>query len=283
MKDEPRIIYSFDSFPIVNNRWNQGDKLKETIYSTALSILYSHLWYEDIELYADEVAYKFLYMLPCRVTEISSNYDAVIWMKSKIDVIEKQTKPFVHIDNDAFIKKKIDFNFDKIIVEQNDFEIYRIYQNPLVFFNQYVQDLPHWDPDLGYAYNCGILGFRDLQLRDQFVNAYYRLEEIFIKNSKTRTEYVHPCVVLEQYNLAALLKHNNIEPTLLLGKKDLYENSQLANQIGYSHIAGAKKYKSDIEQAIEYRLFKLFPYWYRQINIALENERVIESNTLQFI
>lgn len=106
MKGEPRIIYSLDAYPISNNRWNEGNKFKETIYSTALSILYSHLWYQDIELYADETAYKFLYMLPCRVTKISSNKDAVIWMKSKIDVMEKQTKPFVHLDNDVFIKKK---------------------------------------------------------------------------------------------------------------------------------------------------------------------------------
>jgi hypothetical protein len=66
-------------------------------------------------------------------------------------------------------------------------------------------------------------------------------------------------------------------------KKDLNENRKLAHQIGYSHIAGARKYRIDIVQAIEYRLFKLFPYWYKQINIALEKERVIENKTLQVI
>ena len=40
-------------------------------------------------------------------------------MKSKIDVIEKQTKPFVHLDNDVFIKKKINFDFELIIVNDN--------------------------------------------------------------------------------------------------------------------------------------------------------------------
>jgi len=56
-------------------------------------------------------------------------------------------------------------------------------------------------------------------------------------------------------------------------EKDLYENSKLAHQIGYSLIAGARKYRIDSEQAIEYRLFKLFPYWYKQINIALEKKK----------
>lgn len=274
MKEEPRIIYSLDAFPISNNRWNEGNKFKETIYSTALSILYSHLWYKDIELYADETAYKFLYMLPCRVTKISSNKDAVIWMKSKIDVMEKQTKPFIHLDNDAFIKKKINFDFDKVIVEQNDYELYGMYQYRLDFFNKYTQDLDYWKPDLGYAFNCGVLGFRDLELRDQFLKAYYALEEIFIKNNNPGITRIEPCIVLEQYNLAALLHHKNIKPTLLLWKKNLFENSQLADRIGYTHIAGQKKYRIDIVQEIENRLSKLFPYWYKEVKNALEKEGI---------
>ncbi len=275
MKGEPRIIYSLDAFPISNNRWNEGNRFKETIYSTALSILYSHLWYQDIELYADETAYKFLYMLPCRVTKITSNEDTVIWMKSKIDVMEKQTKPFIHLDNDAFIKKKINFDFDKVIVEQNDYELYGMYQYRLDFFNQYTQDLEYWKPDLGYAFNCGVLGFRDLKLRDEFLEAYYTLEDIFIKNNNPGITRIEPCIVLEQYNLASLLHHKNIKPTLLLWKKNLYENSKLADKIGYTHIAGQKKYRIDIVQEIENRLSKLFPYWYKEVKNALAKEGII--------
>ncbi len=274
MKEEPRIIYSLDAFPVSNNRWNQGNKFKETIYSTALSILYSHLWYQDIELYADDTAYKFLYMLPCRVTKINSNKDKVIWMKSKIDVMEKQTKPFVHLDNDVFIKKKINFDFDKVIVEQNDYELYGMYQYRVDFFNKYTQNLDHWKPDLGYAFNCGVLGFRDLELRDQFLKVFYELEEIFIKNHNPKIAKIEPCIVLEQYNLASLLAHHNIKPTLLLWKKTLFENFQLADKMGYSHIVGQKKYRNDIVQEIENRLFKIFPYWYKEVKNALEKEGI---------
>ena len=35
MKEEPRIIYSLDTFPLLNNRWQVGNKLKETIYNTS--------------------------------------------------------------------------------------------------------------------------------------------------------------------------------------------------------------------------------------------------------
>ncbi|MBZ4043756.1 DUF6734 family protein [Flavobacterium hibisci] len=274
MREEPRIIYSLDAFPVSNNRWNQGNKFKETIYSTALSILYSHLWYQDIELYADETAYKFLYMLPCRVTKINSNQDSVIWMKSKIDVIKKQIKPFIHLDNDVFIKKKIHFDFDKVIVEQNDYELHGMYKYRIDFFNQYAQNLDYWKPDLGYAYNCGVLGFRDFELRDQFLNVFYVLEEIFIKNHNPKIAKIEPCIVLEQYNLASLLHYKNIKPTLLLWKRNSFENFQLADKIGYSHIVGQKKYRNDIVEEIENRLSKLFPYWYKEVKNALVEEGI---------
>ncbi|URM35646.1 hypothetical protein [Flavobacterium anhuiense] len=79
---------------------------------------------------------------------------------------------------------------------------------------------------------------------------------------------------MEQYNLAALLHHKNIKPTLLLWKKNLFENSQLADRIGYTHIAGQKKYRIDIVQEIENRLSKLFPYWYKEVKNALEKEGI---------
>ena len=48
----------------------------------------------------------------------------------------------------------------------------------------------------------------------------------------------------------------------------------IADRIGYTHIAGQKKYRIDIVQEIENRLFKLFPYWYKEVKSALEKEGI---------
>ena len=279
MKEEPKIIYSLDAFPLINNRWQMGNKLKETIYMTALSILYSHLWYKDIELYADETAYKLLYMLPCRVTKVENEKNKELWMKSKIHAIEKQTKPFVHLDTDVFIKKKIDFNFDTIILERKECGYEMHYKKQIDFFNQYTSHLPYWHSNLGHSYSCGILGFNDLTLRNNFVNAYYDLEEIFVSHQEEFTplkqQGFEPCIVIEQYNLASILDYNNITPSLLLKGRNIAEQSKYANEMGYSHLFGIKKYNKDIIQEIEYRLFKIFPYWYAQIKIELEKHQLI--------
>ncbi|WP_369615002.1 DUF6734 family protein [Flavobacterium sp. CFS9] len=282
--EEPRIIYSLNAFPLINNRWQMGNKLKETVYMTALSILYSHLWYKDIELYADETAYNFLYMLPCRITKMDKEHNKELWMKSKIHAIEKQTKPFVHLDTDVFIKKKINFNFDSIILERRECGYEAHYKKQIDFFNQYTQDLPYWHPDLGLSYSCGILGFNDLTLRDKFIKAYYDLEKIYTTNRKEfeplKQQGFEPCIVIEQYNLASVLDYNNITPTLLLKGKNITEQSKHANEISYSHLFGIKKYKKDITEEIEYRLFKIFPYWYAQIKIELEKHQIIPKEEI---
>ena len=279
MKTEPKIIFSLSAFPLINNRWYMGNRLKETIYMTALSVLYCHLWYDDIELYVDETAYKLLYMLPCRVTQIEIEPDRDIWMKSKIHCIQRQSRPFVHLDTDVFIKKKINFNFDDILLERKEGGYHIHYKKQVEFFNQYTRRVEHWHPDLGHTFSCGVLGFKNLVLRDRFVKAFYELERIYTENRKDFAELKQrgnePCILIEQYNLATLLHYLQVQPTLLLKGNNLKEHARHAEKIGFSHLFGIKKYKREIIQEIEYRLYKIFPYWYAQVKLALEKNKII--------
>lgn len=276
---EPRIIYSLSAYPLTNNRWFQGNKLKETIYMTALSVLYSHLWYQDIELYVDEIAYKFLHMLPCRVTKIHVDQNKELWMKSKIHAISQQKQPFVHLDTDVFITKKIDFNFEHCLLERREGGYRYHYKKQVEFFSQYTSHLPYWHKDLGYSFSCGVLGFNSMSLKDQFISAYYALEDVYTNH---RESYLplkqigfEPCIVIEQYNLASLLDHKNIRPNLLIKGRNLEEQSKCAKELGYNHLYGVSKYRKNIVEEIEHQLYKIFPYWYAQVKIALEQHRII--------
>lgn len=283
MHKEPRIIYSLSAFPLINNRWFQGNKLKETIYMTALSVLYSHLWYEDIELYVDETAYKYLYMLPCKVTLINIDKHKELWMKSKIHAMAQQNKPFVHIDTDVFITKKIDFNFKNCLLERKEGTYKYHYKNQVAFFSKYTSHLEHWHTDLGYSFSCGILGFNNMELKNEFINAYYALEDIFIRNRSSyqplKERGYEPCIVIEQYNLASLLNSKNIKPNLLIKGTTLEKQSEAAKSMGYNHLFGIAKYRKSIAEEIEHQLYKIFPYWYAQVKIALEEDKVIMKDT----
>ncbi|WP_027393855.1 DUF6734 family protein [Aquimarina latercula] len=278
---EPRIIFSLNTAPIVQNRWNMGNRFKETIYMTALSILYCHLWYKDVELYVDENAYRFLYMLPCRVTKLPFFHDKDLWSASKIKAIQLQNKPFVHLDTDVFIKSKINFNFDKVLLERKEGGYGIHYKKQVEFFNQFVMDQPFWNNDLGYSFSCGVLGFNDLSLCNKFVHAYYDIEEVY-KNVREQFKPLkrkgyEPVILIEQYTLACLLDHENTKPSLLLNGRSIAEHSKQAEKIGYSHLFGVTKYKKHIIEEIEYRLFKIFPYWYSQVKTALEKQKVIQK------
>ncbi len=268
-----KIIYSLDTKPLINNRWKMGNKLKETIYMTALSVLYSHLWYDEVELYVDETAYEFLYMLPCRVTKISKNSNQELWMRSKIQAIELQNKPFIHLDTDVFIKKKIDFEFDKIILERRESDYHKHYAEQVHFFNKYTNQLPYWHNNLQRTYSCGVLGFNNLLLRDKFVSAYYQLEKIYETHRdayQPLKEFGYePCIVIEQYNLAVLLNYHKITPNLLLKGEGIDEHAKYAEQIGFSHLFGIKKYHPNIVSEIEDRLQRIFPFWYEQVKQVL--------------
>jgi hypothetical protein len=64
--------------------------------------------------------------------------------------------------------------------------------------------------------------------------------------------------------------------------ENIREQGKYADTIGYSHFFGMKKYDKYVVDEIELRLFKIFPYWYRQIKNALEKEGIVASNA-QFV
>lgn len=273
MNKAPKILFSLNAAPLMNNRWKQGDRLIETLYMTALSILYAHMWYKDVELFVDRTAYPFLYMLPCKVRVMDMAEENDLWMKAKIAAITHQKRPFVHLDTDVFITKPIKFNFERCILERKEASYLRHYKQQLRFFNPLAKRISHWNPDLGYAFNCGVLGFADMSLKADFVDAYYRLEQAYISNRAEFNKYkqlgFEPCIVLEQYNLACLLEHNKIKPTLLLPFDSVKKQAGHARAIGYNHLFGVTKYNPGVVSEIEHQLYKIFPYWYAQIKTAI--------------
>lgn len=284
MKRQPKIIFSLNAAPLMNNRWKQGNRLVETLYMTALSVLYAHVWYKEVELHVDRTAYPFLYMLPCRVKVMDLPEEHDLWMKAKIKAMAGQKKPFVHLDTDVFITKPIQFDFSNCILERKEASYLRHYKQQLKFFNPLATQLEHWHDDLGYSFNCGVMGFADMELKSDFIDAYYQLEQAYKLNRADFQKYrqlgYEPCIVLEQYNLACLLNHRKIKPKLLLPSDSVKRQSARAKEIGYNHLFGITKYRPGITKEIEFQLYKIFPYWYGQVKMAIESELKRETVSL---
>ena len=280
MSQEPKIIFSLNAYPLMNDRWSQGNRLQETLYMTALSVLYAHVWYSDIELFVDSTAYPYLYMLPCKVTLMEIPQDKDLWMKSKIHAMAMQDKPFVHLDTDVFITKKIKFDFKDCMLERKEASYQRHYKQQVKFFSKYTKHIQHWHSELGYSFNCGVLGFADMNLRNDFLDAYYQLEHIYNDNrgafKPLKQMGYEPCIVLEQYNLACLLQKKDINPKLMLPFNAIDKQTKHAQSIGYNHLFGITKYKKNIVIEIEHQLYKIFPYWYAQVKTEMERQGLIK-------
>lgn len=268
-----KIVWSLDTSPALNNRWEQGNKFRETIIMYALSILYAHLWYDDLEIYCDEKAYEILSVLPIKVIKLDFNSEDGLWMDSKLKVIELQKRPFIHIDGDVFLQKPIQIlhNLNQpVIVERVEIgdQFTPHYEKQVEYLDNYFDGiLRHWNKDLGYSLNCGIIGFGDINLKDDFIEQYKICKSIF-KDIKTEYDEFNiikyePCVVLEQYNLACFLNYRGIKPFLLLNEPNINSNSIFAERLGYCHLYGVSKYQ--MRDDIEKRLEIAFPYWYNKI------------------
>jgi hypothetical protein len=268
-----KIVWSLDSLPLTNNRWNQGNRFRETMIMYALSVLYAHLWYDDLELYCDEAAYEVLKVLPIKVTKIDFETNDTLWMDAKLKVLELQKRPFIHIDGDVFLQKPIeDFHNlnSPVIVERVEAgeQFTPHYKEQIDFFTDYYDEvLRHWNRDLGYSLNCGILGFSDLSLKNDYIREYKiakgTFKDIQSEYQTLKDKGYEPCVVLEQFNLACLLSYRGIEPKTILKEYSLKQNEIFANRLGYCHLYGHSKYQQKAQ--IEKRLEIAFPYWYNKI------------------
>lgn len=268
----PKIVFSLNTYPIANNRWNMGNKLYDTIYMTALSVLYCCKWYENVEVYVDNLGYEFLEHLPCKVTLTVFEDDSLLWMKSKIKILEKETKPFIHVDNDVFFKKKIDLSFESVILEREDVALYN-YKTLIDYFNKYSNELYYWNKETKMVPSCGLIGFANMKLKDNFVLAFYAFEALFVKYRANYDNYMkeewekgnHPelCLVMEQYNLGCMLQAKNVVPRLLLKGNSESEQSKQANALGYTHLHGTSKYESKTKKKIHYLFETEFSIQYR--------------------
>lgn len=270
-----KIIFSLNTYPITNNRWNMGNKLINTIYMTGLSIQYATKWYAEVELYIDNVGFAFFKDFPCKVIKMDFENDAELWMKSKIEVIQKQTSPFIHVDNDVFFKKNIDLSFNSVIVERIDHAYYN-YSSLVRFFNNYANELDYWNPDLKLIPCCGVIGFAKMDLKNAFVTAFYSFEKTFkkyhiaydsyLKEMGGPGNYQEPCLVLEQFNLGCLLNDKSIIPEKIIEGNNEIEQSQFANKIGYTHLYGSSKYDPKTIKRIHFLFETEFPNQYKELS-----------------
>lgn len=214
--------------------------------------LLGSLPYTSIEVYDEE--------LPVDLTEV--------WSLSKLYAyrqICRKNRPFLHIDYDVFLFKKLPVEFEQaeILVQhtetgQDTMDYYALD----LFFNN-CKNLYLGSDKINYAYNMGIFGGHRLDVINFYCEETLRLLkdkeniETYWKTDLGTKDYSPKAVVLEQWYLACCLANLRVDATTLLKMHQSHETlSGEATNLGYCHVWG-DKHNSTVHRKIKNRIFKL--------------------------
>jgi hypothetical protein len=160
--------------------------------------------------------------------------------------IAKKNEPFLHIDYDVFLFKRLPDWFEKsnICYQHIEESKHISYYYKFDTFFEFCKNTYLSDKSLRFAYNLGVFGGNDIESINFYLNEAFKL--YFDKENlesfwlKTGLGLYHgtKTTLLEQWYLACCLKKINVIPT------PLFENNDKINidavDLGYCHVWGAK-------------------------------------------
>jgi len=184
--------------------------------------------------------------------EINRNYSN-FWAISKIYAyrqIARKMKPFIHIDYDVFLFKKLpDYILNSRICAQETEKLFDSkYQsiNKLrgVLNNKYLFE----DYSPIFEYNTGIFGGNDTQSISHYCEEVLKLvfdeSNLQAFNQNLFSDKWHLSTILEQSYLSMVMDQIHVDVSVLF--QDMKEHSKSLD-IGYTHLMGAKKNLKVIE------------------------------------
>jgi hypothetical protein len=282
-----RAVWSFWTSPIREggHRW-----LHERSHwlSWVLSVETARRHYPDVALVADtEGAHILLEELGLAFTHVSTELDALHdvdprwWAIGKLYAYRAQPEPFVHIDADAFLWKRLPAIVENApILAQSpeaaiDHEHYYQSDRLAERFAEQVGHVPEpwrWYLERGCqtAACCGIMGGNDLATVKAYADLalHVALDPAYRAVWRGEDLQIH-MMFIEQYLLSATVEHRRAHR----GKADrdvwiqyLFPsaNFERAEEVGFTHvIAGAKRNRSVLER-IEEVVRREYPAQYKR-------------------
>lgn len=237
-----KLVHSFST-----KRCNSNN-LKVHVYYFTLSCIYAKNLGFEIVLHTDKKGACLFKYAPYDKVIIDLE-DCVlpkekIFAWTKFKAMESEDAGSIHIDGDVFLKGKpikdlLTFDDCDIIVQQPEiigYEDWYGWDDSTIAFAkcEYPSFLPR---ECTVMYNCGVVGFKDKSIRDEYTKYYNNLINQY--NKKAIIIDSVPDLVAEQQLLYYYAKFKNLKVKSILDYKKL---KQSANEIGYQHLLGVSKY-----------------------------------------
>lgn len=170
-----------------------------------------------------------------------------LWNYSKLKACSLFEAPFIHIDNDVFLLKKLPEFKEYLFQNLEDFNTHPWYDQPINNMKALNVDESIFNPTVREAYNCGIIGIGDNELIKEWINPVLELIEScdfkeFIKSK--------PCfyeIVIEQFTATCSAQNFSRDVKFLLRNSHIQED---AKKNGYIHMISKSKRNASKMQKI---------------------------------
>lgn len=241
--------------------------------SFSLSLHYTKKWFKEVHLITDLKGEGLVKRYGLEFDHINNDLEKVLkntknhyWSLGKIYACKIQDKPFIHIDNDAFLFKRLPNSFLSADAGFQHLEASLVakdsgwYDGFLKHADSKYKDKPIWfDTKTREAYNCGLIAFNKLDILEEWWEESLKYINFLEKNIFDWKEST-PCIIFEQSNILYLTRHYNYKVDLLTnyGSPDQskldYIPDDLAEKLGYTHLVGEAKRSPEFEEGIRKKL-----------------------------
>jgi len=302
-----KIIQSFWPKPFtegilhgLNNDQIKSKALEKTIeYYKIGAKMFKSMGYKVV-LYTDELG-KNLIGSETKYDEIKTDLEIlnekgspILWTSAKILALykahkEESDKKVIHVDHDIFfenskfIKEKIESDWDILVQSKEILKYYEVfYQKSIDTFCDLFFISPQRQALLknyNYTYNCGFLGFKNIEHTNLFKNQFFSLHNHILENKSCLDAYlnlkklhslykmqkgvkVNINCILEQVQIAEFSNTHNlyvkeIIPIYLWELGNNQSHCNICPKIEYEHLSGPNKY---IENKLYNKIIKNYNF-----------------------
>lgn len=251
--------------------------------SWALSCLQLNVLYGEVSLYTNQSGKEILIDelgLPYKYVHINElDIPSNLWALSKLHTYSLQTKPFLHVDGDAFMWEAIDSDLlrEKNLYAQNIESNSSFYKTIIDGIKSKNINLPDAiEEELANqtpikAYNAGIFGGSDLTFFKEYTDIAFESVEKNLHNLKN-SDIKDINMVYEQYLFYCLAKKNNKvvkcyfeEEISDMTYKGIVNFPDVPFETKYIHMLGSYKKSDEACMMLAKRLRQNFPKYYYKI------------------
>lgn len=305
-----RAVWSFWSKPYAASRHGTWLSEKHHLLSWALSLQTASRHYRPTVLYTDDAGARLLVdraglEFDQVVTSLNalSRHDPEWWATGKLYAYRAQRQPFVHIDSDVYLWRRLPEHLERApLLAQNPefFTPGASYYEPETCEAALAADGGGWLPEEWRWYrasargqrgeNCGIFGGQRIDfIRHYATQALRTVEDPANRRSwQTLDRKSNHTVVLEQYLLAACIDYHrgraespycDIDIAYLFESMDDAFFSDKAVQFGYTHLIANAKRDPEVAQLLERRVAADWPALYERCIARTEPRKPRDRRT----